>query len=187
MNFFKKILKPIKPYTPFLSGITAGIISNYIFALLSKLPGSFGEVFTKLDRFIKMKISMEIPVIVLLTIAVVLIHYFVVIILKIINHFRKPPYLQFTSMDYKDWKIVWEYEYLPKYKRYNIKNIRPVCKICGCDLVNQYTALGIDGIMCPICEKLYPSFMHTTAVEKIIEHEIAASLSPPKDQAKGKK
>jgi hypothetical protein len=178
MKIFKKISQPARQYISALSLVIFGFMLNYVPEWLSKLPGLSGKIFTEFNQFVKIKISMEIPAIVLFTIAAILIHYLAIIILRIIRHFKKPSYLKFTGMDYKDWKIAWEYEYLQKYKRYNIKNIHPVCKKCGCDLIEHHTTIGTDGIVCPICEKLYPSFMESAAIEKIIEHEITTSRPP---------
>jgi hypothetical protein len=177
MKIFKKFPQSVRQYLSNLSLVILGFMLNYVPGLLSKLPGFLGKVFTGLDRFVKMKVSMEIPVIVLFALAMILLHYLVMMFLKI-KLVKKPSYLKFTNMDYKDWKIAWGYEYLPKYKRYNIRNIHPVCKKCDCALIEHYCTTGVDGIICPICETLYPVFMNSTAVEIIIEHEITKGRPP---------
>jgi hypothetical protein len=75
MQIFKIFPQPVRQYMRDLSLVVIGFMLNYIPELLSALPGFFGKIFTNVDKFVKTKISMEIPAVVLCTIAAILIHH----------------------------------------------------------------------------------------------------------------
>jgi hypothetical protein len=85
-----------------------------------------------------------------------------------INRLRKPEYLKFTSMEYKDWILKWEYRYLPKSKKYIVININSFCK-CGCAMsADENNGIRRGNDVCPICKTKITSFnRHKYIIEEI--------------------
>jgi len=152
--------------TPFFSSVTiAGIIAGL---------GRFFGFFARL-----MESSVNIRLWIVIAISPFLIYGVVMPVIGLIKALKKPSYLKTTGMEYKKWKLKWDYSKNKTSKKYNIINIRPVCHKCGCRLLEHHTTTGIDGMYCPVCEEdnkyvqnLYPSFFtETTAAKTVIEHE----------------
>jgi predicted Zn-ribbon and HTH transcriptional regulator len=79
-------------------------------------------------------------------------------------------------MEYENWKLKWDYEYYEKSKKYEVRNIRPVCRDCGCELT-ELKGGNYSGFCCPICkDKWYEVFDKHDALRKIIEHKIKNKL-----------
>jgi hypothetical protein len=100
-----------------------------------------------------MRTSITLPLWVLIVVSPFVIYAIIMIGMKWIDVFRKPKYLKFTSMEYKGWKLKWDYKPAKYYEFHNIINIRPVCKKCGCKLVEHHCNTSIDGSYCPVCEE----------------------------------
>jgi len=183
-SFLKKTLGVIKviflfiienwaAITPYISGITiTGILAG-----LSKFIHS-------LSYFLKFPIRFNIPLWLVIIVLPIALHIIYIYVLNMINKFKKPAYLKFTSMEYKDMKdklhkIKWDYELDNKkgdnsHKKYVVRNIRDFCRDCGCELIplndSNYT-------FCPICRNnVYDKFDEYDAVIKTIWHRIENRL-----------
>jgi len=82
------------------------------------------------------------------------------------------PYLSFTKMDFKNWKLEWDYT-----SRGRISVIYPICKKCECALAEKHRSAG-HTLYCPACNDgiSYPAFYENAAAVKVIEHKIKNSL-----------
>jgi len=174
LNKAAGVVKFLLPYIiknwRIIIGFISGITITGILAGLGRFIDFFACVFN---------IRFPLPLPVIIVVFPFLVYGVIMPILRIRDIFKDPPYLSFTSMEYDKWKLRWKYVYVQKYNRYEIYNIRPVCKKCGCDLLKHHTIMGgIDGLYCPVCEEgnkypaLYPTFMETSVIEKVIEHKI---------------
>jgi hypothetical protein len=145
--------------------------------LLVLLPLIYGIPFTgiiailsKVSMFFRVLVEINISMPILFIIAVVpaFISLLVLYITNCINNLRKPEFLKFTSMEYKDWLLKWEYRYLPRTKKYIVINIKSFCK-CGCAMsadINKGIRAGND--VCPICkEKIYCFNRDSHTIEEI--------------------
>ena len=174
-SFLKRAAGFFKAVLPFVIEHWQAIIafSGLIVAGL----GLFFEAFRNI-----MRTSIILPAWVLIVVSPFVIYAVIMIVIKWIDVIRKPPYLKFTSMEYKGWKLQWDYEPTKYYEFYNITNIRPVCKKCGCKLVEHHCTTGIDGSYCPVCEEnneyphLYRYFTYTDTVKTVIMHRIEKGL-----------
>jgi len=109
----------------------------------------------------------QIPWLVVIAISPFLIYAVIVMILSIIRAAGKPPHLKFTNMKYKDWQLKWNYN-----KRHEVDKIWPICRDCGCKLV-EWEDPRLGGLRCPKCENhLYPEFDKYLAARTVIEHKI---------------
>jgi len=96
----------------------------------------------------------------------------IMVVIRWIDVLRKPPYLSFTTMEYKNWKLRWDYKPTKDYEYYEIVKIRPVCHKCGCELT-KISAGSYEGLYCPSCEdRWYELFDKYNAVRKVIENKI---------------
>jgi len=160
-EFIKLLLPYIKQILPqiltFLSGITLASIIAWL--------GRFFDFFAYIARI-------QIPLLLLIVIFPLLLYAVVTMIRSIIGVIKKPSYTKFSSMKYEAWRLEWDYEHDKKTKKYLIKNMRPVCPDCGCELA-EWDDARVEGLHCPICKNLwYPEFDKHQTVHKIIEHKI---------------
>ncbi|MCL2470707.1 MAG: hypothetical protein FWF25_03065 [Propionibacteriaceae bacterium] len=84
----------------------------------------------------------------------------------------QPDYLSYTTTTYKRWTLRWGYRERLDPRRYEIRDVRPVCS-CDCEL-GPYHSLPIPALECPRCGKRYPVFSPEDAdnAAKVIEHDI---------------
>jgi hypothetical protein len=118
-----------------ISGILAGL-------------GLFFDIFSRI-----IKTNINIPLWVLIVIIPILIYAVIMVVIEWIDVFRKPLYLRFTSMEYEQWLLKWNYKPTKYYEYYNIVNIRPVCRKCGCELDKYYADASVIGLYCPVCDQ----------------------------------
>jgi len=150
----------------YLSGITlTGIITGL---------GNFIKI---LSGFINIRIPLNIPLWLIVSIMPIFLYGIFNFIVKIIKNIKKPECLKFTSMEYTDlknnlYKLKWDYEL--KDKKYVVGNIYAVCPVCDCSLTY---AKNENFVYCPICrDKGYEMFDDDNAVKKIIWHRIKNGL-----------
>ena len=129
-SLLKNLISFIKPFSPYIIEvliktlpITGGITLTGVFALGGRFFTNIAEV--------------QVPLFILIALSPLVIYAVVKIARGVLDIARDPPYLMFTGMKYEYWKLVWEYSYNKKSDEYEIKNLRPVCKKCGCDMVEH--------------------------------------------------
>jgi hypothetical protein len=160
----KKILEKILYFIPILSGFPfIGIL-----AVLSRISIFFKNL---------KDISIQIPIILIIIIFPIFIFFLILYIKDFINNIKKPEYINFKSMKYKDWLLKWDYRYLSKTKKYIIINIKSFCK-CSCAMsanINGGIRNGND--ICPICKNKILAFngdRHTVEeIKNIIHYKIS--------------
>jgi hypothetical protein len=192
-GFRKKVPGVIKAVLTFILNNLIAIIGLFGGATMLGIIAALGRFFGIFSGLVKIVIKPDIPLWVLIIFSPFLIYAVVMQVLRLVNFFRKPPYLSFTTMVYEKWKLEWEYEYDKKSKKYVVKNICPVCHNCGCEM--EYIRMGnAEGIFCPVCkDDLFEPFEKYSPLRKVIEHRIrtknfrSKENKVPDDSANGKK
>jgi len=165
-GFLKAAIPFIIEHWPKIAILLSGVTVTGILAGLAHFFGFFA-------RLIKLRI--ELPLLTLIAIFPIIAYAAILAVMKIVGIFRKPRYLSFASMEYRDtknnlYKLKWDYELYNK--KYVVRNIRPICLDCGCEL----TEINSSGLYCPICRNIfYEAFNEDKAVKKIIEHKNSLS------------
>jgi len=176
---FKKAIRIIKAVFLFIIENWHTLIA-FIGVIISGIFAVLGLFFDFFSFIINTRVIL--PLWLIIVIFPFLVYAVISIVIKWIDALKKPAYLKFISMEYKHWKLKWEYESTKYHKYYNIINIHPICKKCGCKLKPHHTTIGIDGLYCPVCEEnneypsLYRNFMETDIVETVIRHKIENNL-----------
>jgi hypothetical protein len=178
-SFLKKATRVLKVILPFilehwkdifiyLSGVT-------IYGVLSGL----GKFVDTLSCFASLTVQFDVYLWAIIVLFPIVLHIFYIYTLHMINKFKKPAYLKFTSMDYTDingnhYKIKWNY-YL-NYKEYLVGDIYPVCPICGCEL-SDYVDFH-SSLYCPMCNdgNTYKKIDKYDPILKKINHMIKNKL-----------
>jgi len=72
------------------------------------------------------------------------------LVLVAIAYLGKAPWVGFTSIGYNDWTFRWEYSNTWNHSN-AIRNLRPICKPCDCDLSESRDWLDRGFLYCPKC------------------------------------
>jgi hypothetical protein len=176
----KRILTIIRnPWTiSIVGGVIVFIISSVINSFVKDInifEGLKNVAQFILNIFISILIF-QIPVwVILLSIALIII--ICLLVVKVTG--EKPvEWLQYKNDNFFNWMFSWDYE---KYgNTYKIKNIKPICATCKCDLSSDYGFYknkNSDYLYCPNCTTKYNMIEHNTLtdVEKVIITRIKSS------------
>jgi hypothetical protein len=124
VGVFKAVFPYIKAILPFISVATLLAIAAWV-----------GRFIEAVSCFLQSDVKVSVYVIIL--VLPFLIYAVIILIYRIIGLAKKPPYFNFTGMEYvgvndKEYKLKWRYETIKKAVK--IRNLRPVCPKCGGDL-----------------------------------------------------
>lgn len=107
--------------------------------------------------------------------------FFLYITYTLAKRHKTPKFLKFkTIKNVNGYDWVWDYDYYKVYKRYQIRDVRPICKKCSEPMIlnsiydDTFRCINIHSVA---CDKLNPSF-----VEEVIKAKIKESF--PKETNK---
>jgi hypothetical protein len=150
-SFFKKTIGVIKIVLPFIIEHWK-IIFAFSGAIITGILAVLGLIFDIFSHIIETCI--ELPLWLIFVISPFLIYAIIMISIRLSDAIKKPSYLSFTTMDFMEWKLKWNYEPDKKYEHYLIEDIHAICPICTCRLVPiEYTprANHETELYCPEC------------------------------------
>jgi hypothetical protein len=176
-SFLKKAKSIIKVVLPFLLDNWKTIATCLSGITISGILAGLGNFIDALSHFTSLTINYDIHIWLIIAILPYLLYIAVVMpITKMINKFRKPAYLKFTTMEYlstKNQSYKLEWNYVKDKKEYVPRNVHAVCHKCGCELAK----LNSEFIYCPLCRQDFcEPITEYDSIYTIIKHKTKGKL-----------
>jgi hypothetical protein len=120
---------------------------------VSGILAALGIFIGKILDFLNSFIQYDLPIWLIIIIFPIMVYSIMLLIKDLMERFKKPLYLKFTSMEYanrknKTYKLEWEW--IKRSKKYVPDNFKIICQKCGCELA-EISAGNYNLLHCPLC------------------------------------